>query len=94
MSDEGTTTRRWRVSGRVQGVSFRYTTREQATRLGIEDGWAHNLASGEVEVCVRGPTDAVAALGEWLWQGPALARVTAVRELPAPDDLPAGFHTT
>ena len=85
--------RRWRVSGRVQGVNFRYSTRREALRLGLEDGWANNLADGDVEVCARGEEQALAALEQWLWRGPALAAVSDVRPLPPPRDVPRGFTT-
>lgn len=74
---------RWRVSGRVQGVFFRASTREQALRLGL-DGSAVNLADGAVEVVAAGAPAALAALEAWLRHGPAQARVDAVEPLPAP----------
>lgn len=69
--------RRCYVSGRVQGVFFRATTQRRARELGLS-GHACNLPDGRVEVLVSGPVDAVRALVEWLWEGPAGARVTAV----------------
>jgi acylphosphatase len=66
------------VSGRVQGVSFRYYTRQQAQRLGVS-GWAYNLADGQVEVVVCGDISAVEQLCAWLHQGPPLAYVTSVQ---------------
>lgn len=65
------------VSGRVQGVWFRATTREQARRLGVT-GWARNLHDGRVEVLACGEPAAVEALCDWLWDGPPLAQVTQV----------------
>ncbi len=67
-----------RVSGRVQGVFFRASTRERALALGL-DGWARNLPDGSVEVLARGDEKALDALREWLHHGPPLARVTEVR---------------
>lgn len=66
------------VSGRVQGVAFRYYTRQQAQHLGIL-GWARNLADGRVEVLVCGEAHAVEKLCAWLHEGPSLAHVTAVQ---------------
>ena len=66
------------VSGRVQGVWFRGTTRDKANVLGVE-GFARNLPDGRVEVLACGPRDQVEALCEWLWQGPSLARVDNVQ---------------
>lgn len=69
--------RRYRVTGRVQGVSFRASTRDRALALGIA-GHAHNLADGSVEVLASGSAEALAALEAWLRQGPPAARVEAV----------------
>lgn len=68
---------RFRVSGVVQGVFFRASTREQALRLGL-CGYAKNLADGAVEVLAVGEDDAVDALEQWLHVGPPKARVDAV----------------
>jgi acylphosphatase len=70
-------TRRFVVSGRVQGVFFRASTRAEATRLGLA-GSAQNLDDGRVEVIAAGPDAALDALERWLWQGPPSARVEAV----------------
>jgi acylphosphatase len=67
-------TKRCLVSGKVQGVFFRASTREEARSLGV-DGWARNLADGRVEVVARGEIPAVDALCEWLREGPSAARV-------------------
>lgn len=69
--------RRYRVTGRVQGVSFRASTRDRALALGIA-GHARNLADGSVEVLASGSAEALAALEAWLRQGPPAARVEAV----------------
>lgn len=69
--------RRCLVSGRVQGVFFRASTRNQARELGVT-GYANNLPDGRVEVHAEGEAKAVAALCEWLWVGPPAAQVTAV----------------
>ncbi|MGH8657843.1 MAG: acylphosphatase [Gammaproteobacteria bacterium] len=70
--------KRFLVSGRVQGVYFRAHTQQQAERLKLT-GWVRNLSDGRVEVLACGDDAAVTALHEWLWQGPELARVSAVR---------------
>lgn len=81
------------VSGRVQGVFYRASTRERALALGLR-GYARNLPDGRVEVLACGPEDAVRALEAWLWEGPPMARVTDVRCEPAdPADCPEGFVT-
>ncbi len=71
------TVARFLVSGRVQGVFYRASTREQAQRLGLS-GSARNLPDGRVEVVVEGAEDAVNVLEAWLRQGPPAARVDAV----------------
>lgn len=68
---------RFLVSGRVQGVFYRASTREQAVRLGLA-GYAKNLTDGRVEVVVCGELDALDALERWLWEGPPAARITQV----------------
>lgn len=68
---------RCRVSGTVQGVFFRATTRDRARRLGLR-GWVRNLPGGDVEVVACGPEDRIEQLREWLWRGPEQAQVSAV----------------
>jgi acylphosphatase len=69
--------RRFRVSGRVQGVFFRDSTREQAAKLGLT-GYANNMPDGSVEVVACGTTRALDRLDEWLRRGPPMASVKAV----------------
>ena len=69
--------RRCRVTGRVQGVFYRGSAQRQAQQLGIT-GYARNLPDGRVEVLACGNPQAVAALCEWLRQGPARAHVSTV----------------
>jgi len=68
---------RFLISGRVQGVSYRASTRAQALGLGLT-GHARNLPDGRVEVLAIGTPEAIDALERWLWQGPPRAQVTAV----------------
>ena len=69
--------RRCLVSGRVQGVYYRASARERARAGGVR-GHARNLPDGRVEVLAYGEAAAVQAFIEWLWVGPAAARVSAV----------------
>jgi acylphosphatase len=62
------------VYGRVQGVSFRFYTRDQAVALGIT-GWVSNRADGSVEVVAEGPRPALERLLAWLRHGPPVARI-------------------
>jgi acylphosphatase len=63
-----------KVSGRVQGVGFRYNTRNYAQRLGLV-GWVKNTPGGKVEVCAQGPKEALDDLLQWLHQGPSYSWV-------------------
>jgi acylphosphatase len=65
---------RFIVTGKVQGVFFRASTRDQAQQLGLH-GHALNLPDGSVEVVATGSGGAIDALEDWLRQGPPLARV-------------------
>lgn len=80
------------VAGRVQGVFFRASAREQAVRLGLT-GYARNLPDGRVEVFACGKPDAVAALRDWLRVGPPQAEITGVACEPAPYQSLTGFAT-
>ncbi len=66
------------VTGVVQGVSYRASTRRQAERLGLT-GWVRNRDDGSVELVAEGPTEALARLIEWCRRGPPLAEVTGVQ---------------
>lgn len=65
------------ISGRVQGVWYRSSTKLQATALGLT-GYARNLADGRVEVLACGDEDMLAELEDWLWQGPEQAQVESI----------------
>ncbi|WP_436901776.1 acylphosphatase [Halovenus halobia] len=65
------------VSGRVQGVYFRATTRDTARDAGV-DGWVQNLTDGRVEAVFEGPESAVEQLVEFCHQGSEAARVEDV----------------
>ncbi len=72
--------RRFRITGKVQGVYFRHSTRLEAERLTLR-GYARNLPDGSVEVVVHGRGEAVEGLRQWLHRGPPMARVESVLEL-------------
>lgn len=69
--------KRLRISGRVQGVGFRYSMAGEAERLGVT-GWVRNRRDGTVEAVVDGAPDAVSAIIAWARRGPPGARVTEV----------------
>ncbi len=84
---------RFIVSGKVQGVFFRASAREEGLRLGLR-GCAKNLADGRVEVIAAGDAAALEDLAAWLRQGPPMARVDDLERLPARDEeVAAGFTT-
>ena len=83
---------RFVVSGRVQGVFFRASTRAEAGRLGIA-GSARNLPDGRVEVVASGSEASLAALERWLWKGPPSARVENIAREVLADRAMDGFHT-
>lgn len=66
------------VSGKVQGVWFRASTKTQAEKLNL-NGFARNLPDGRVEVVAYGEKTAIEHLQSWLKQGPKLAKVTLVQ---------------
>jgi acylphosphatase len=65
------------VSGRVQGVWYRDTTRRKAQSLAV-GGHAINLPDGSVEVIACGEEADVTALKDWLWEGSTYSEVTSV----------------
>ncbi|HEY2484020.1 MAG TPA: acylphosphatase [Candidatus Binataceae bacterium] len=67
------------VSGRVQGVGFRYTARDEAQDLGLK-GWVRNRPSGEVEIVAEGREDVLKMLAAWAHLGPPAAHVSRVHE--------------
>lgn len=65
------------ISGSVQGVAFRASMRDVATRSGV-DGWVKNRDDGSVEALVQGDEEQVGLVLEWAKVGPPAARVTSV----------------
>ena len=65
------------VSGVVQGVAFRWATKQTADRLGIA-GWVRNRPDGTVEGWAETDVDLMASLEVWLGEGPMGARVSRV----------------
>jgi acylphosphatase len=83
---------RLRVTGRVQGVGFRYAMQSEAARRGLS-GWVRNRRDGSVEALVQGEAGAVDAFVDWARRGPPGARVDALRSEAAAGEPPqAGFE--
>ncbi len=68
------------ISGRVQGVFFRDSTKKEAKKLGLH-GSAMNLSDGTVKVYLRGESEKIDLLETWLHIGPELAKVESVIEV-------------
>ena len=79
------------VSGTVQGVYYRASTREAARDRGV-DGWVKNLPDGRVEAVFEGPEDAVESMVEWCHEGSPAATVEAVDIEYAEPDGVDGFE--
>lgn len=67
------------VSGRVQGVSYRYYTKLKAEELGIK-GWVRNLSDGRVEAWFEGSKEQLQAIAQWCASGSPMAMVTGVEQ--------------
>jgi acylphosphatase len=78
--------RRFRVSGRVQGVGFRFFAQEAAAHEGLS-GWVRNLDDGRVEMLVEGDREAVERFERKIRRGPPGARV---EDVVGDDDTPSG----
>ncbi len=65
------------IHGRVQGVAFRYSTRQQAVNRRLK-GWVRNEADGTVAVFCEGDKDSISKFKKWLEKGPPGAYVTHV----------------
>lgn len=84
--------RAYRISGRVQGVGFRWWTRRQADHLGVR-GVVRNDSDGTVHVEAEGDIASLERLEQLLRDGPPGAQVQEVRpEPPGEGALPAGFE--
>jgi acylphosphatase len=83
--------KRFLVSGRVQGVGFRYFVQDHAAAEGVH-GWARNLPDGRVEVVVEGDDEAVLRVERAIRRGPSHAHVENVDvEAAVPSGRATGF---
>lgn len=92
MRARATEARQWFVSGRVQGVGFRYFARQTAGLLGLT-GYARNLDDGRVEVYAAGPKDKLEEFSARLRQGPRWADVRGFEEREAAVHRHGAFET-
>jgi acylphosphatase len=83
-------TLRLRVTGKVQGVGYRFWATRTAANLGLR-GSVRNRHDSSVEMLVTGASDGVAAMVEAARTGPAGTRVAQVAAMPDADDGSVGF---
>ena len=65
------------ISGKVQGVGYRYSTREKAIALNIV-GWVRNLPNGQVEALIIGKSTQIEQMLTWFQSGPPAAKVSSI----------------
>lgn len=83
--------RRVLISGRVQGIGFRWSCRRVAQAQGLS-GWCRNLADGRVEACFEGDPEAVERMVAWCREGPSRAIVTDLEVISETPRGEQGFH--
>ena len=79
------------VSGKVQGVFYRDTTKKEADKRGVH-GWVRNLRDGRVEAVFEGPREAVDEMVAWCRVGSPLSRPTFVERIDEPEEKLQGFE--
>ena len=81
-----------KITGKVQGVFFRQSTKEKAMSLGV-CGWVKNCSDGSVEVLIQGDASVMDQMMDWLFIGPEMAQVREVKILSQKDctKLKEGF---
>ena len=83
---------RFFVKGHVQGVGFRWSTREQALQRGL-CGWVQNCSDGSVEILAKGSENRLSSFRAWLWQGPSGSRVSEIHAaLEEEESVPDTFY--
>jgi len=73
------------ISGKVQGVWYRASTKQKADELGLT-GWVKNTAEGNVEAVFEGEKTRIDEMITWCWTGPPRAQVSDIKILPAHQD--------
>jgi acylphosphatase len=84
-------TRHLAITGRVQGVGYRFYTQRKARELRLS-GWVRNRRDGSVEAMIQGEADVVEAMTEWARRGPPSAVVADVKVSDGEGDY-SGFET-
>ena len=79
------------ISGRVQGVWFRESMRQEALKLGAT-GWVRNLPDGRVETVACGDEATLDKLLEWTRLGPPLASVSNIDSQEIPEETFSSFE--
>ncbi len=83
--------RHLQITGRVQGVGFRYSMQHEAARLGV-NGWVRNRRDGSVEALVQGRAEAIAAITDWARRGPPGAQVASLTVSEAVPETATSFE--
>lgn len=91
MSENGKERQGFRITGRVQGVGFRWWTCQTAEDLGLR-GTVRNCRDGSVEIHAQGPDDAMDRFRRRIRRGPTSARVEDVEEISSAGELPSRFE--
>jgi acylphosphatase len=79
------------ITGRVQGVWFRESMRQEALRLGAT-GWVRNTPDGRVEAVICGEQPILEKLLKWSEKGPPMAEVASVDTASVPEEPLSGFE--
>lgn len=79
------------ISGKVQGVGYRFSTRQEARKLGLK-GWVRNLPDFRVEAVLYGEITAVEAMIAWCYNGPSAAVVKEVTVEPIEIEITNNFE--
>ena len=87
----GMVRRRLMISGRVQGIGFRYSCRRVAESAGVS-GWCRNLPDGRVEAALEGEAEAVERVVNWCRRGPSRAMVNDVDVVSETPEGATGFR--
>jgi acylphosphatase len=79
------------IKGKVQGVFYRATARDEAEKLGLT-GWIKNTSEGNVEVVVNGSQELIDRYIAWCWKGPSRAKVESVEVKDLQEERFDGFQ--